>query len=268
MNQAHWWILTIPQHEFTPYRPPTVDFIRGQLERGSATQYVHWQIVCHFSRKLRLGGVKILFGSSIHAEPTRSSAALDYVWKEDTRVTGTQFQLGEPPIKRNCSLDWDAVRSYAKCGRLDDIPADIFVRSYNQLKRIAADNLSPVGMVREVICYWGATGTGKSRRAWNEASFDAYPKDPRTKFWDGYTGQKHVVLDEFRGGIDVAHILRWFDRYPVIVEVKGSSVVLVAEKIWITSNLDPRAWYPELDEETKLALLRRMQITFFPKINA
>lgn len=92
---------------------------------------------------------------------------------------------------------------------------------------------------------------------------DAYPKDPRSKFWDGYRGHQHVVIDEFRGGIDISHILRWLDRYPVIVEVKGSSTVLKAEGIWITSNLDPRCWYPEADEETVSALLRRLNITHF-----
>ena len=111
-----------------------------------------------------------------------------------------------------------------------------------------------------MVCYWGATGTGKSRRAWDEAGLDAYPKDPRTKFWDGYRGQEHVVMDEFRGAIDIGHILRWLDRYPVIVEVKGSSVVLKASKIWITSNLHPRSWFMELDEITYLALERRLEI--------
>jgi hypothetical protein len=114
--------------------------------------------------------------------------------------------------------------------------------------------------------YWGHTGTGKSRRAWDEAGIGAYPKDPRSKFWDGYRNHEHVVIDEFRGGIDISHILRWFDRYPVVVEVKGSSVVLSATHIWITSNIDPRQWYPELDEETLAALLRRLDITNFPRL--
>jgi len=105
--------------------------------------------------------------------------------------------------------------------------------------------------------FWGTSGTGKSRRAWEEAGIQAYPKDPRTKFWDGYRGQEHVVLDEFRGDIDIAHILRWFDRYPVIVEVKGAATVLAAKKIWITSNISPDSWYPTLDAETKAALRRR-----------
>lgn len=114
---------------------------------------------------------------------------------------------------------------------------------------------------RTIFVFWGKTGVGKSRRAWDEASLEAYPKDPRTKFWDGYQGQTNVVIDEFRGGVDIGHVLRWFDRYPVIVEVKGSSVPLKATTIWITSNLHPRFWYPELDVETTDALLRRLEIT-------
>lgn len=70
-------------------------------------------------------------------------------------------------------------------------------------------------------------------------------------------------MDEFRGGIDVAHLLRWLDRYPCCVETKGSSRPLLARKIWITSNLDPRQWYPDLDEDTRAALLRRLNITHF-----
>jgi len=128
------------------------------------------------------------------------------------------------------------------------------------LKRIGTDHLKPEPMTREIFVYVGPTGTGKSHRAWTEATFDAFPKDPRTKFWDGYQGQEHVVIDEFRGAIDISHMLRWLDKYPVIIEVKGSSAVLKAKKIWITSNLDPTLWYPDIDQQTLAALVRRLQI--------
>lgn len=258
-SQAKYWILTIPHASFTPYLPPGCDYIKGQLELGEQGSYLHWQILVHFSKKLRLRGIRDIFGAW-HAEPTRSEAASDYVWKEDTRIAGTQFEIGRLPTKRGDKKDWDAIKSSAQHGMLDDIPADIYVRNYNSLKRIATDHLAPTPMVREIRCYWGTTGSGKSRRAWNEAGFSAYPKDPRTKFWDGYQGHNNVVMDEFRGDIDIAHVLRWFDRYPVIIEVKGSSTVLKADKIWITSNLHPRMWYPALDEQTRNALLRRMEI--------
>ena len=118
-------------------------------------------------------------------------------------------------------------------------------------------------MERKIFVFWGSTGTGKSRTAWEEAGLEAYPKDPRTKWWDGYTGQEHVVIDEFRGGIDIAHVLRWFDRYPVLVETKGGSIPLRATIIWVTSNLSPELWYPDLDADTFAALRRRLEIKHF-----
>lgn len=123
--------------------------------------------------------------------------------------------------------------------------------------------MQPSAQEKVVKVFWGKTGTGKSRRAWEEAGWDAYPKDPNTKFWDGYQHQENVVIDEFRGKIDISHMLRWLDRYPVIVECKFGAVSFNARKIWITSNKNPRDWYPDLDSETVDALLRRLEITEF-----
>lgn len=258
--QAKYWILTIPQHAFTPYLPPDVAYIRGQLELGAETGFAHWQLLVTFKVKRRLRFVVQVFGQ-FHAEPTRSAAADAYVWKEDTAIASTRFELGSKPLDRGKSKDWELIRSAAKAGRLDDIPADVYVRNYNSLKRIAVDHLQPVTFDRKVFVLWGSTGVGKSHRVWEHSGLDAYPKDPRTKYWDGYRGHRAVVIDEFRGSIDIAHLLRWFDKYPVIVEVKGSSVVLCAEVIYITSNLSPHLWYPDLDGATFDALLRRLKVT-------
>lgn len=260
VQQGIYWLLTIPHASFTPYLPPGVAYIKGQLELSNETQFLHWQILVACNTKCRLAAVKRIFGEQVHAELTKSSAANDYVWKEDTRVDGTQFELGQLKFKRNCSTDWATVLRDAKRGRLDDIPADVVVRHYGNLRRIAMDNLAPVAIVRRIVVYWGPSGTGKSRRAWHEAGLDAFPKDPLTKFWDGYQGQKHVVIDEFRGGVSIGHVLRWFDRYPVNIEVKGAAVTLRAETIWITSNICPEDWYPDLDHATKQALLRRLEV--------
>lgn len=167
------------------------------------------------------------------------------------------------PIRVNSKTDWDRVWLDAQAGNLAAIPARIRVVSYRTLRSIAADHDKPVGRVRTVEVYWGPTGTGKSRRAWAEAGMDAYCKDPRSKFWCGYQGEDHVIIDEFRGGIDIAHLLRWFDRYPVRVEIKGSSVPLVASRIWITSNIPPEAWYHDIDSATIAALLRRLSVVEF-----
>lgn len=265
MTQGTYWLLTIPQHEFTPYLPPGVSFIKGQLEQGNGTGFIHWQVLAVFKRSVRLRAVRTVFGP-VHAELSRSAAADAYVWKDDTAVAGTRFSLGTKPLRRNVSADWENVWECAKRGDLDSIPGDVKVRYFGNLCRIGAMFAQPLPIERECYVYWGKTGVGKSRRAWDEAGLDSYPKDPRTKFWCGYRSHEHVVVDEFRGGIDIGHLLRWLDRYPVLVEVKGSSVILVAKKIWITSNLSPKEWYPGLDPETLNALLRRIKVTHFDSL--
>lgn len=259
--QANWWIGTIARHQFMPFLPPGCGYIRGQMETG-AGGFVHWQLVIYVPLKKSLVFFRDLLGNH-HFEPTRSAAAVDYVWKEDTRVAGTQFEIGIRPFRPNNAADWALIKEQAQRGDLEAIPAMVYVRNYRTLKLIASDHVRPDPMERVVKCFWGATGTGKSRTAWAEAGLEAYPKDPMTKFWCGYAGEKHVVIDEFRGILSIGHLLRWLDRYPVRVEVKGSTAVLRAETIWITSNLDPRQWYPDLDEGTKAALLRRLHITHF-----
>jgi len=71
-------------------------------------------------------------------------------------------------------------------------------------------------------------------------------------------------MDEFRGLINVSNLLRWLDRYPVRVEIKGSSRPLSMTTLWITSNVNPLYWYPEVDSETQAAFMRRLNITEFP----
>lgn len=263
-RQAIFWIGTITFAEFTPYPMPGTQWLRGQLELGEGG-FLHWQLLVAFTSKKSLSAVRAIFGPH-HFEPTRSAAAAEYVWKEDTRVPGTQFQFGAKPIQRNDPKDWERIWSDATDGNLMAIPAGIRLQNYRTIRAINADFAKPVGMERTCNVYWGKTGTGKSRMAWERAGLDAYPKDPRTKFWCGYNSQRHVVIDEFRGGIDIAHLLRWLDRYPVIVEIKGGAVVFRAVEVWITSNLDPRQWYPELDEDTRDALLRRLTITHFDSL--
>lgn len=245
-----------------PYLPPGIKYIKGQLERGEGG-YLHWQLLVVCERSRRLAWLRSTFGSGIHFALSRSDAYDAYVWKDDSAVQGTRFELGNKPIRRNSKVDWDRVRSAAMLGCFDDIPSSVFVGHYRSLRAIASDFAQPLPMERTVNVFWGRSGTGKSRRAWAEAGMDAYPKDPRTKFWCGYRNHRHVVVDEFRGGIDVSHLLRWCDRYPVQVELKGSSTPLVATAIWITSNVDPREWYPGLDELTLAALLRRFNIVHF-----
>jgi len=92
-RQGIYWILTLPtlSHPAEPSLHPGVGWIIGQKEVGEDTGYEHWQFVIRMDSKASLRVVRGIYPGA-HAELTRSSAALAYVQKEQTRVEGTQFE--------------------------------------------------------------------------------------------------------------------------------------------------------------------------------
>ena len=100
--------------------------------------------------------------------------------------------------------------------------------------------MSPEGP--EVWVFWGATGTGKSRRAF-ETWPDAYRKMTNDKWWDGYHGKRQSSSTTSRALLCVYDFQLIVDRYPVKVETKGSTVELSATRLVFTSNKHPSEWY-------------------------
>jgi len=62
-------------------------------------------------------------------------------------------------------------------------------------------------------------------------------------WWDGYGGQRDVIIDDFYGGLRFSFMLQLLDRYPLRLQTKGGSVVLLATRFVITSNKHPSDWY-------------------------
>lgn len=259
--QARYWLLTIPvvHHPSEPKLAGSLVYLKGQQEIGEQGLH-HWQLLAIFEKPLRRAAVKRHFCDQAHCEESRSAAANDYVWKEDTRVQGTQFEHGELPFNRGKKTDWDGLLHNVKHGRITKVPSDVYVRYYGNLKKIEAAHQDPVARDDiQVNVFWGTSGTGKTRRAWHEAGdTDVYVKNPGTKWWDGYRGQTKVLVDEFAGVFSLQNFLTWCDRYPTTVEVKGGTEVLRATQFWFTSNVDPRDWYADINQDQREAVMRRI----------
>jgi len=196
-KQYKFYIITIPKQDYNPPEelPNGFEYIKGQAEEGEGG-YQHWQIVCGFSKYVTLTKAKSYFCRTAHLENTRSSAANEYVWKEDTRIEGTQFMVGAIPLKRNSKKDWESIKQMAKTGQIEDIPGDIYVKHYSNLKRIEKDNANNIERgVQEVYFIYGPTGTGKSHYAHQLLGDEYYDKQPSTKWWDGYQGQENVLVE-------------------------------------------------------------------------
>lgn len=247
-TQCRYYIGTAKyEHFIVPYPfPKGVRYFCGQEEVGESG-YRHFQFVVGFERSTRFAKAKSYFADSVHLEAVKDlDAALDYVRKSDTAVDGSFMELGKRPTRLNSSKDWEDVWDSAKSGEYEAIDPHIRVTHYNNLKRIRNDFVTPPR--REgvyLFIYWGLTGSGKSYRAYQEASKDGVPyfKSASNKWWDGYRGESSVVVDEFEGKVSIDHVLRWVNWLPCLVETKGGTVPLRASSFWFTSNVDPDKWW-------------------------
>ena len=109
--------------------------------------------------------------------------------------------------------------------------------------------------------YYGAPGTGKSRKARQENP-EAYLK-MCNKWWDGYTGQDIVIIEDFDPDHKclVHHLKIWADRYPFPCEVKGGKIDIRPTKVIVTSNYHPRDIFER--QQDAEAIMRRFRITHF-----
>jgi len=88
--------------------------------------------------------------------------------------------------------------------------------------------------VKRGVWYYGESRTGKSRAA-RENYPGAYSK-AQNKWWDGYTGQSVVILDDLDSHVLGHHLKIWADVYACTGEVKNGHVQLVYHTIVVTSN--------------------------------
>ena len=262
-KQARYWLLTIAADKWSipDELPDGVVWLRGQREQGLESGFIHWQLFAAFAKKVRLARVKAVFGDTAHCEATRSDAAEEYVFKEDSAI-GDRFELGQKKLNRAVSTDWQSVKTLAQQGKLEEIDPDIYVRYYSTLKNIKKDHMvKPPDL--DSICgvwYYGPPGVGKSRKAREEYP-DAYFK-MCNKWWDGYKGEKAVIIDDLDlNHACLGHHLKiWGDRYSFIAEAKGGAMHIRPEWIVVTSNYRIQEIWP--NDPALIDAIKRRFITF------
>lgn len=259
-DQCRMWLCTLNnpleslKDLFDLFKP---QYMCGQVEKGE-NGTIHLQFYLHFSKKIYFSVLKKIH-SKVHFIAVKINNGADkYCLKEDTRLDGP-YEFGSKPINRSSKTDWDQVFLNAKRGKFDDIPSDIKVRCYSNLKKIEKDNLICIDSsnVRGVWIY-GPSGSGKSRLA-REQYPNAYFK-LCNKWWDGYYGQNSVIMDDFGKEHSVLgyHLKIWADRYGCILETKGGASCSSFDSFVVTSQYSIEEIWND-DKETIDALNRRFK---------
>ncbi len=205
----------------------------------------HWQGYVEFTNGRSLASAKnVLQAPAIHLESRRGTAqeASDYCTKDKRFLKfGTISAQGK-------RTDIDDIRTVARetgsmraiCERATSYQAikcgEMFIRHLGPKRKTPP----------HVDWYCGPTGTDKTRTAIAEAGDqDYWMSNGSLRWFDGYDGQLFVIFDDFRAESSVPYqrVLKLLDRYPVRVEVKGSSVELLATRIIVTSTFSPDTVY-------------------------
>lgn len=259
-------------------------FIQFQLEEAPTTGRLHFQGMACFSHPIsstRLINV-IEDATAYHPEVERAISVphlLTYTSKADTRLDGPWrwgalpgrepanpgFGGGVPPSGgggQGTRTDIAAFRDAILAGKSDLDLAMEHIGCFAKYPRMPALLRSLAAPKRdwvpEVHVFYGAAGTGKSRRA-HELAPGAYRK-VSDKWWDLYQGESDIILDDFYGvgHMDYTEFLKLTDRYDYMAQYKGGMCRVNPRRIFITSNCHPEQWYCADKNFNSSAFFRRL----------
>lgn len=238
-----------------------VSFYIFQLEEAPKTKQLHFQGYTRFKKPMSLQSLKALFLPHVpHFSACKGSEQqnIAYCSKAESRVDGPWSfgELGAPGKRTDVATAREIVTSG---GRMVDVIEQ--VNSYQAIK--CAELMLKYGekgrdFVPTVKWFHGATGTGKTRSAFEECP-DAWISAKNLKWWEGYDAHAAVIIDDFRKDFCTFHeLLRILDRYPYKVETKGGSRQLLAKTIIITCPWSPEVLFSSRSDEDIGQLLRRI----------
>lgn len=225
-----------------------------QLEVGE-NGTAHFQGYVMLPERARLTQMRVLLPTA-HWEVAKGTPEQNkaYCTKPETRV-GEFCEIGIfPEVGQGRRSDLEALHSALKHGLRQADYVNQFFSLWVRYPRITTDyraaHILPRTGEEETSCtlFVGPGGTGKSRlaRRLAEQQFGTVYRKFPGKWWDGYGGETAVLLDDFRGHcLSFTDFKLCVDRYPLRVEIKGSTCDLAATAFFVTSNFPPGEWWSQ-----------------------
>lgn len=235
-----------------------------ELGEKKATPHLQGTIV--YKNPRAFSAIKGRFDKRIHWECCNSIHDSIKYCKKD----GKWVEWGDEPKGQGKRTDLDELKVAIVGGmKVDEIVMN-FPMSYHQYGRTLTKIEDIVNRQRfrvypgtRGIWYHGPSGVGKSRKAFEGFTPETHYVYARDNgWWDGYKGQKTVIMNEFRGEIPYGQLLDLIDWCPLTVRRRnGEPVPFLADLVIITSSMQPKDVYHNLAEKDKLdQLYRRVDV--------
>lgn len=232
----------------------------------------HLQCCFTFNCPRRLKWIHVNFDTSKqgHWEVARNRVeAFNYCFKEDP----SPFTLNYKRQGKRTDLDGLYTKLEGGAG-MSEVLASRPSYQHIQISRVVLNHkLSTSRPIapRRVLWFCGPTGKGKSATAYAMGTpEEVYPLSIRdnseTIWWDLYTGQKIVLLDDWRPKkVGFLTLLSLTDRYPIRAQVKGGMIYANYDTLVITAPREPAFYFQDASAEDYEQLRRRIShIVKFP----
>jgi len=141
----------------------------------------------------------------------------------------------------------------------------IWIMMHEKLKSMRVPNSVVIQGNLANEWWYGETGTGKSRLAWEKYGDIAFQK-MLNKWWDGYDMQAVVIIEEWspKNEVTASALKIWSDRYPFTAQIKGGVLQKLRPlKIIVISNYRIRDCFPDTRDSEPIA--RRFNEFEFPR---
>lgn len=239
------------------FDPDKMTYLVQGIERGKSGT-LHIQGYVAFDKRSRLTQMKKWLPTA-HWEAAKGSPAqnLEYCTKDHSYCTHGELPETTQGKRNDLELLHDTLKKRAGIREIVDNHFASFIRYPRSIAAAINIYAERRNWPMEVIIYWGASGTGKTRSAFADYP-ESYWKD-NSQWWDSYEGQETVIWDEFSGSsTSLSMFLRITDRYPLSVPIKGGYVPFTSKRIIFTSNVNPDEWYNFRNDELRYAFNRRI----------
>ncbi len=273
-GQAKHWVFTLNN-----YTDDDEARIRAEGAQDQGVLYVtygrergesgtpHLQGYIQFSRKCVLSRVKRIVGQRAHCEVSRGTPcqANEYC-KKDGDFEAIGVLQGGAGARTDLQSVYKSCQEGASFQDIADKFPSAAIRYGAGIQRVRLLTRPRRTAPPQIFCFWGKTGSGKTRRVWEYSDESKLWVHPGGAWFDGYDGHAAAVFDDFDGSwFKLSYVLKLFDRYTMPVPIKGGHTWWVPKTIFITSNLKPEEWYPNAHANHQQALMRRL--TEFGTIN-